>query len=92
MQEFHDRSVRSTSISVHCVLDALEDLNLDGMAYAEGAGLDTTKQCLDGTRVEILKEIVDWTTPTLMCHGSSGFTARPAGENPPSLTPSHCST
>ena len=30
------------------------------MAYAEGAGLDTTKQCLDGTRVEILKEIVDW--------------------------------
>ena len=60
MQEFRDRTVRDTSINVHRVLDVLEDLNLDGMAYAEGAGLDATKKCLDGTRVEILKEIVDW--------------------------------
>jgi len=30
------------------------------MAYASGAGLNTTKQCLDGTRGEILQEIVDW--------------------------------
>ena len=30
------------------------------MAYASGAGLNTTKKCLDGTRGEILQEIVDW--------------------------------
>ncbi|KIM60026.1 hypothetical protein SCLCIDRAFT_125166 [Scleroderma citrinum Foug A] len=30
------------------------------MVYASGAGLDTRKKCLDGTRVETLKEIVDW--------------------------------
>ena len=30
------------------------------MAYAHGAGYNTTKQCLDGTRVEILTEIEEW--------------------------------
>jgi len=60
MQEFRDRAVHDTSINVPRVLDVFEDPNLDGMTYAEGAGLDTTKQCLDGTRVEILKDIVDW--------------------------------
>jgi len=30
------------------------------MAYASEAGLNTTKKCLDGTRGEILQEIVDW--------------------------------
>ena len=60
IQEFRDRAVRDTYISVHRVLDVLEDLNLDGMEYAKGAGPDTRKKCLDGTRVEILKEIVDW--------------------------------
>ena len=44
-------------INVYCIL---EDLNLDGMAYASGAGLNTTKKCLDGTRGEILQEIVNW--------------------------------
>ncbi|KIM51381.1 hypothetical protein SCLCIDRAFT_1224567, partial [Scleroderma citrinum Foug A] len=60
MQEFRDRAVRDTYISIHHVLDVLEDLNLDGMEYAKGAGPDTRKKCLDGMRVEILKEIVDW--------------------------------
>ncbi|KAL4062780.1 WD40-repeat-containing domain protein [Scleroderma yunnanense] len=57
MQQYRDRAVRDTYINVYRVL---EDLNLDGMAYASGAGLNTTKKCLDGTRMEILKEIVDW--------------------------------
>ncbi|KAL4062785.1 hypothetical protein V8B97DRAFT_2091404 [Scleroderma yunnanense] len=57
MQQYRDRAVRDTHINVYRVL---EDLNLDGMAYAGGAGLNTTKKCLDGTRMEILKEIVDW--------------------------------
>jgi len=60
MQEFRDRAVHDTHINVHRVLDIMEDLSLDSMAYAGGAGLNTTKQCLDGTRVDILKEIVDW--------------------------------
>ncbi|KAL4068682.1 WD40-repeat-containing domain protein [Scleroderma yunnanense] len=57
MQQYRDRIVHDTHTSVYRVL---EDLNLDGMAYAGGAGLNTTKRCLDGTRMEILKEIVDW--------------------------------
>ncbi|KIM54282.1 hypothetical protein SCLCIDRAFT_387208, partial [Scleroderma citrinum Foug A] len=57
MQQYRDRAVRHTHINVCRVL---EDLNLEGMAYAGGAGLNTTKTCLEGTRTEILKEIVDW--------------------------------
>jgi len=57
MQQYRDRAVRDTHINVYRVL---EDLNLDGMAYAGGAGLNTTKKCLEGTRTEVLKEIVDW--------------------------------
>ena len=57
MQRYRDRAVRDMHINVYRVL---EDLNLDGMAYASGAGLNTTKKCLDGTRGEILQEIVDW--------------------------------
>ncbi|KIK12153.1 hypothetical protein PISMIDRAFT_121392, partial [Pisolithus microcarpus 441] len=30
------------------------------MAYAAGAGLNTTRICLDGTRTEILKDIIHW--------------------------------
>ena len=60
MQRYHDRTVRNTHINVINVYRVLEDLNLDGMAYASGAGLDTTKKCLDGTRGEILQEIVNW--------------------------------
>ncbi|KIL54614.1 hypothetical protein M378DRAFT_47470, partial [Amanita muscaria Koide BX008] len=32
--------------------------------YAKGAGLDTTKACLDGTRQEILGETIDWINDT----------------------------
>ncbi|KIM63729.1 hypothetical protein SCLCIDRAFT_116601, partial [Scleroderma citrinum Foug A] len=57
MQQYRDRAVRNTHSGVYRVL---EDLNLDGMMYASEAGLNTTKKCLDGTRGEILQEIVDW--------------------------------
>ena len=60
MQEFRDRAVRDTYTKIHQVLDTVEYLSLDNMVYASGAGLDTRKKCLDGTRVETLKEIVDW--------------------------------
>ncbi|KIL63115.1 hypothetical protein M378DRAFT_55838, partial [Amanita muscaria Koide BX008] len=32
--------------------------------YADGAGIDTTKACLEGTRTEILDEIKGWVTTT----------------------------
>ncbi|KAL4064787.1 WD40-repeat-containing domain protein [Scleroderma yunnanense] len=57
MQEFRDYAVRD----IHGGVTRIgENLQLDGLAYASGAGLNTTKKCLDGTRTEILAEIVDW--------------------------------
>lgn len=52
MQQYRDHAARDIQINVHHVL---EDLNLEGMAYAGGAGLDTTRMCLEGTRTEILR-------------------------------------
>ncbi|KAG2366970.1 hypothetical protein BDR07DRAFT_1273031, partial [Suillus spraguei] len=34
------------------------------MTYAEAAGLDTRKECLPGTRKEILSQITDWVNST----------------------------
>ncbi|KAL4066459.1 WD40-repeat-containing domain protein [Scleroderma yunnanense] len=56
MQQYRGRTVRD-NINVYRILD---DLNLDDMSYAGDAGLDPMKKCVDGTRSEILKEIVDW--------------------------------
>ena len=49
------------------------------MAYAHGAGYNTTKQCLAGTRVEILAEIEEWarspdpnTQPIFWLNGAAG--------------------
>ncbi|KAL4074511.1 WD40-repeat-containing domain protein [Scleroderma yunnanense] len=57
MQQYRGRAVRDIHINSYRVL---EGINLDGMAYVGDAGLNTTKKCLDGTRTEILKEIVGW--------------------------------
>ncbi|KIN98754.1 hypothetical protein M404DRAFT_827906, partial [Pisolithus tinctorius Marx 270] len=76
MQQYRDRAIRDIQINMYRVL---EDLNLEGMAYATGAGLNTTKKCLDGTRTEILKDITDWITTCnanapriLWLHGQAG--------------------
>ena len=52
---------------------------LGQLAYAGGAGLDTTKLCLEGTRVDILADIIDWinksepnTPRVLWLHGQAG--------------------
>ncbi|GJJ10744.1 hypothetical protein Clacol_004971 [Clathrus columnatus] len=37
-----------------------ENLDLDNLPYASGAGLSTRKKCLPGTRVEVLDEIIEW--------------------------------
>jgi hypothetical protein len=41
-----------------------EILDLSGMTYADGAGLHTGKQCLPGTRTEILSKITEWVNST----------------------------
>jgi hypothetical protein len=52
---------------------------LNGLAYANGASYNTTKQCLTGTRVEILAEIEEWarspdpnTQPVFWLNGAAG--------------------
>src|SRR5215469_15126382 len=49
------------------------------MPYVAGAGLNTEKLCLDGTRKEVLTEITDWANnvdgkapPILWLHGLAG--------------------
>ncbi|KIO05432.1 hypothetical protein M404DRAFT_25557 [Pisolithus tinctorius Marx 270] len=68
-----DRGVRVDAFRV------LEDLNLDGLVHTRGAGPNWTKKCLDGTRTEILAEIIDWIYDTdenvphiLWLHGQAG--------------------
>lgn len=71
MQQFRDHAIRDIHIGVQHMLEhgrrvhdqiarVEEVVHLEGIAYAAGAGLNTTKKCLNGTRVEILTEIVDW--------------------------------
>ena len=58
---------------------AAEDLDLNSIPYLGGAGLDTRKVCLEGTRHEILDEITTWinntednTSRVLWLHGEAG--------------------
>ena len=59
--------------------DIVEEVDLNSMPYIGGAGLNTQKICLEGTRGEILDEITAWinntddTTPRVFwLHGSAG--------------------
>ncbi|KAG6329002.1 hypothetical protein ID866_10087, partial [Astraeus odoratus] len=57
-------TVHETNVSVHRMLEHLEQrddiIELNSMMYASGAGLNTSKKCLQGTRTEILDEIANW--------------------------------
>ncbi|KIO04624.1 hypothetical protein M404DRAFT_544679 [Pisolithus tinctorius Marx 270] len=59
MQQYRDCEIRDIQVNIPRVL---EDVNLEGMAYAAGAGFNITKKCLDGTRTEILQRIIHWAT------------------------------
>jgi hypothetical protein len=59
--------------------DVAEDSDLNSIPYVRGAGLDTRKICLEGTRQEILNEITAWinntednSTRVLWLHGEAG--------------------
>ncbi|GJJ10671.1 hypothetical protein Clacol_004898 [Clathrus columnatus] len=64
LAEFQTRSAVHTEISVGRLLELNismgENLDLSNLSYASGAGLHTRKQCLPGTRIEVLDEIIDW--------------------------------
>ena len=46
------------------MLHLAANINLDDIAYAEGARYDPERQCLPGTREEVLREIMDWVNST----------------------------
>ncbi|KIK27129.1 hypothetical protein PISMIDRAFT_66777, partial [Pisolithus microcarpus 441] len=76
MQQYRDCQTRDIQINIYRVL---EDLNMEGMAYAGGAGLNTMKKCLESTRREILEDIISWAndaspdTPCILwLHGQAG--------------------
>jgi hypothetical protein len=75
MQQFRDQTHRDIaifvqfagkeSICVPLILDNThtlkgETLDLSGMVYAGGVGLNTGKQCLPGTRTDTLSRITNW--------------------------------
>ncbi|KAG1896110.1 WD40 repeat-like protein [Suillus fuscotomentosus] len=57
MQNFRDQVTHDVAIYIHHTSEILE---FNGMAYADSAGLDTTKQCQPGTRKGILSDIMKW--------------------------------
>ena len=76
MQEFRDRAL----LNVHDSVDQIrEDINLGSLVCAGRVGLNKAKKCLDGTRTEILNEVIDWindtdaATPRIFwLHGQAG--------------------
>jgi len=76
MQGLRDRALLDVQGGVQQVR---EDLSLDSLVCAGQVGLIKGKKCLDGTRTEILNEILDWmnntdpaTPPILWLHGQAG--------------------
>ena len=71
MEELRDRvaldshdTIQQIQDTTHQIRDTThqirEDASLDSLACAGRVGLNQDKQCLDGTRIEILNEIFDW--------------------------------
>ncbi|KAG1722648.1 uncharacterized protein EDB91DRAFT_1082712, partial [Suillus paluster] len=61
MQQFRDQAIRDAVVTIH---RAGEDLDLSSMMCADGAGFNTSKRCLPGTREDILSEIKSWICST----------------------------
>ena len=76
MQQFRNREHTHVYVNARPIGDTE---GLHSLACAAGVGVDTRKQCLDGTGTEILREVVDWIddpTPTapriFWLHGRAG--------------------
>ena len=83
MQGLRDQALVDVQDNVQHIQDNVQqmrqDLSLDFLACAGRVGKNNEKKCLDGTRKEILKEIVDWinitdaTAPRVFwLHGQAG--------------------
>ncbi|GJJ08938.1 hypothetical protein Clacol_003158 [Clathrus columnatus] len=64
LTEFQNHSALHTEIAVGRLLEWTESTNealsVGNLPYAPGAGLHTGKQCLPGTRIEVLEDIINW--------------------------------
>ena len=76
MQEFRDRALLGVQYDIQQIR---EDFSLDSLVCAGRFGLNQEKQCLDGTRTQILNDVVDWmnntdgTAPRIFwLHGQAG--------------------
>ena len=76
MQEFRDRALLGVQYDIQQIR---EDFSLDSLVCAGRVGLNQEKQCLDGTRTQILNDVVDWmnntdgTAPRIFwLHGQAG--------------------
>ena len=90
MQDLRDGALLDVQFSMQDVQHSVKDIehsiqhfgevsSLDSLACAYRVGLMTEKKCLDGTRTEILNEIVDWINSTnpaapriFWLHGQAG--------------------
>jgi WD40 repeat protein len=61
MQQFRDQAPRGTDVIAHHMAGSLD---LVGMEYASGAGLNTSKCCLPNTRQDLLNDIQNWISST----------------------------
>ncbi|KAG2753294.1 WD40 repeat-like protein [Suillus brevipes Sb2] len=61
MQQFRDKMALTNTETVHRIA---EDQDINGMEYVRGAGRNTAKNCLPGTREEILSDIKCWIRST----------------------------
>ncbi|KAI0310037.1 hypothetical protein OF83DRAFT_1071175 [Amylostereum chailletii] len=61
---FTERGVLKTEMAVFRVLESLDDIGanveLMNLTRARGAGMNTSKRCLPGTRVQTLDRLSDW--------------------------------
>lgn len=57
IQSYRDSTACEIEINSHLEIG---DINLEGLACADGAGLNDILSCFDGTRTEVLTEIISW--------------------------------
>ncbi|KAG2156452.1 uncharacterized protein EDB93DRAFT_1247160 [Suillus bovinus] len=61
IQQFRDKMALTNTETVHRIA---EDQDINGMEYVRGAGRNTAKNCLPGTREDILSDIKCWIRST----------------------------
>ena len=60
MQLYHERKAQDVPAEFAPVLRGFQDTRLEGMLYVKETILDSRKRCMDGTRKNVLNEIVSW--------------------------------